>query len=517
MDDLMKRLEKTAGIGGVFKGVGNFAKNLSGHEVKKTQKRIDNLTDIGKTPSSLLKKDLHNKKVDRNKARAGVAGAAVLGGGAYGGVKNVQQQNNEVTDQMENKTAAQNELMARLEKTANDARQDRSFLTEGLIGAGPVGSFAKKHNTLGVNEDDSHAAANAKITGALTGLSGAAFGSVIGKNPLIGAGLGAAIGTGAGALGGGFVGGLHDKWDANHPQTGDQLPTQVEADNNAPPLEAAVSNEEETPEVQEQQEDPRQGAGSVSHAAAGVDKSAGDLMSRLEKTASGLQADAPSSNDELMDRLIKTAGIGDVAKGVASKAKDFANRATGKDYRDAKKTLDTWNTPEGLKANSPQIGVSNYRNKLESLDAAKNTAKTDMKQAQKQTAIAGGSGVAGLAAGSALKGSDDGSEKTASESNENKGKQGQSKEKETNQEEGKKGKSTEEGLHGKSVQEGLIGKSVQEGKQAKKEDDEDNEKKASYEDATDLSDLYKEAADAIIDAQFAEMKEHVDPMSKITF
>lgn len=229
-------------------------------------------------------------------------------------------------------------------------------------------------------------------------------------------------------------------------QPGTEVPPVAEQGVEAPTMEAqspvaqaAAVPEQAAPLEQPQEEEvpgenPRQGAGSISHAPAGADKTASeDLMARLEKSA-----------------------------GVVGKVKDTVGKALGKDFKPAKKALDTQNTPEALKANAPKVGVSKFRSNLENLDSKTNAAKADMKKAQKQVAIAGGGLAAvGGSAGLAVKKSKE-EEKTASE---------------------------------------VV---------------EDIEKIASPDEEM-MNGLYKEAAAYIMEVEFPEIKEHVDPMSRITF
>jgi hypothetical protein len=236
-------------------------------------------------------------------------------------------------------------LMMSLEKTANEAHQEegrinRGFLAESALGSGPVGYFAKKHNGLGVNEDDSHAMANAKLVGGAGALGGAGYGAVAGG--FMGGKAGAAVGAIGGAIGGGAYGAgvgavnglLHDGYD-NHLRNKEQLASE-------------------------------------------------ELINSLEKTAAG------------------AFGAFGAIKGVVSGVKNTISKAVGTDYRKAKKTLDVNNTPAALKTNVEKgISVSQHRQGLEVLDASAKAAKDGMKAAQKKVGIGaagvavGGAGVAG--------------------------------------------------------------------------------------------------------------------------
>lgn len=125
------------------------------------------------------------------------------------------------------------ELMDSLEKLASekyndDKRIDRGFAAETFLGAGPLSHVMKKKNILS-NEDDSHAAANAKVLAAQGAVGGAANGLLAGTFGQMASGkrsgaplalfaagaatAGAALGAAQGAAGGGIIGALHDKYD----------------------------------------------------------------------------------------------------------------------------------------------------------------------------------------------------------------------------------------------------------------------------------------------------------------
>ncbi|PGQ88204.1 hypothetical protein [Priestia megaterium] len=398
---LFRPLEKTA-------GPLNFIKNFTNHNVNKAQNRLDEISNV---PRDLQKryeytqeaaKNVRNAKADRNRARLGgglalgTAGAGIGGYNAYQNSKKPEVDN--TMNQFSNyeQKMAYESMMNRLEKTAADDaphRQDRSFGTEALIGAGPVGYFAKKHNTLGVDEDDSHAVANGKL-GAMGGaLAGGFNGAVLGglQNPVEGihgrgAALGGLAGAGAGALlygaGGAGIGALHDRWDRNHPVGGDD-------------------DEEQVAYTQ--------------------------LMERLEKTA------APG------------AGLFNKAKGALGNAK-YKGQMGIRDFTGANEKATAQNMQRAWNDNSTSgLSVNEFKAQHEKLKGANDAAQARKSKARKGAA-AGAAGLAAAGTGAAA---------------------------------------------------------------TKK----DREKEAS----DVLSGLYKEAASAIVDESLPPVRQHVDPMDRITF
>ena len=122
---LFQSIEKTA-------GPLNFVKNLTGMNVSKAKKNIEN---IQKVPSDLQKrleytreaaKGLKDAQVDKNRARLGAGTALVAGGGALGGINAYQNSKKPVVDEtMTNQYPSYTEqkiaydsIMSRLEKTA---------------------------------------------------------------------------------------------------------------------------------------------------------------------------------------------------------------------------------------------------------------------------------------------------------------------------------------------------------------------------------------------------------------
>lgn len=400
---LFRPIEKTA-------GPLNFIKNLTNHNVNKAQNRLNEISNV---PRDLQKryeytqeaaKDVRNAKVDRNRARLGgglalgAAGAGVGGYNAYQKTKTPEEDNNmNQFSNYEQKIAYQS-MMGRLEKTAaEDApqRQDRSFATEALIGAGPAGYLAKKYNTLGVNEDDSHAVANGKLgaigVGASGAINGALLGAGLGPEGARGraGALGALGGAGAGALLGGLsgagVGALHDRWDRNHP------------------VEDGDTDEEQVAFT--------------------------ELMERLEKTA------APG------------AGLFNKAKGALGNAKYKAQMGV-RDFTGANEKATAQNMQRAWSDNkSHNLSVDEFKAQHEKLKGANDAAQSRKSKAQNGATI----GAAGLAAAG--------------------------------------------------------------GGAAAANSRKDREKEAS----NVLNGLYKEAASAIVDESLPAVRQHVDPMDRITF
>jgi hypothetical protein len=191
VDDLLNRLEKSAGLGGgLFKGFGNYLKNVSNYNVRKLEK------------ANALPKEITNAKVDRNIARAGTAGVGMLGGAAYGGYKafeGTQQQPMDTTLYEQNQFTQNNlqpkiasEMMDRLEKSAGseDIPQlnHHSLLSaEGAMATAPMGAI------LGGLKNASKFGERGALKGGLGVLRGAAVGGVLGAIP--GMEVGGAIGS----------------------------------------------------------------------------------------------------------------------------------------------------------------------------------------------------------------------------------------------------------------------------------------------------------------------------------
>lgn len=240
---LMERLEKSAAPIGALKGLTsgatNFAKNVTGTGVKKANRELGNFWE-NQSNASLSVADFtkKNQQLTDNVSKATQAQTDArkkigIGAGAFGAGSLTS--NNGGNNMTQSKQA--NDLMARLEKTAAEKekeskkekpkRQDRKTSTELLVGGGPLAPYAKKNNKLGVKEDDSHTAANAKLGalgGAITGAGlGAASGAINNRLGMPGASgpkkaVSTAISNGiTGALSGGLVGSFHDRWDKKHP------------------------------------------------------------------------------------------------------------------------------------------------------------------------------------------------------------------------------------------------------------------------------------------------------------
>lgn len=263
------------------------------------------------------------------------------------------------------------ELMESLEKLASekyddDKRINRGFAAETFLGTGPVGYALKKNNVL-VDENDSHAMANAKINAAGGGVGGALYGGAVGsmlggaKGAALGALGGSALYAGAGALGGGINGLLHDKYDSKLKRKAD---------------------EEEL-----------------------MQQEASDLMESLSKVASDTYFAKEAAPNPI-----------NAVKGFANKVTGGGVRAAKKDLNKYQTALDKNNTVDALKTNSGTIGVAKHKQGLEALDkqvqGAKGdvaNAKVDMLNAQKKLGVGAGLAAGGYATGSYA------ADKTASE------------------------------------------------------------------------------------------------------
>ena len=262
-EDVVDMLEKVA-------GPINFMKNVTGHNVRKAENAI---RDYATQPENamlpyrqfnqgqnLLNRDYQHAVKDRDKAQLmGAIGGSAAGALGLSGALAYQEAKHELGKQEEEKQqmaqaiadaiqsnsapemqqVAHDDVMDMLEKVAE--RQDRNVLTETFLGSGPIGYVAKKHNALGINEDDSHSKANAKMGaitgGALGGFAGAKAamnnGLPVGRNVLVNG----AIAGGSMAATGGLIGKLHDRWDRKHPQE-----EQTASDDLMDKLEKAAAN-----------------------------------------------------------------------------------------------------------------------------------------------------------------------------------------------------------------------------------------------------------------------------------
>ncbi|MGE7305845.1 hypothetical protein ACQKJG_18650 [Priestia megaterium] len=390
-----------------------------------------------------------------------------------------------------------NELLNHLEKVAEEAhgekgRQDRHFLTETFLGAGPIGYLAKKHNTMGVKEEDSHAMANAK-TGALTaGILGGAAGAL--QAGPAGAVAGAVSNGVIGGASGALVGGLHDMWDDAHPQAkeanelmdhleekvagifgtlGSKASSGIKNLTNSmnslggasAPKPAAAPAPTPTPNSSAiHLKNPGGSAPKPTPTPAPTPKvpmqQPGAGMMQPKPTMMQQQKIA-NEQDELMDHLAKVAAPS--LGGIGGKIKNGVNTFTGKNYNDAKKSYESFSTPEAFKLQARQHGVSNTRQHLEKMEAGVNKEKEKMEKSR--SAVKGAAG--GVAAGGAATGAGLGVASLA-----------KSKQPETNQSE---------------------------------------EEKTATEQDTNWGSLYKEAADALIEENFPAVKEYTDPLDRITF
>lgn len=414
-DSLMSRLEKTAAPFdprlGASLAAAQIGQNIgnAGHAIKNVGRdAVDALgpgygnrllgkeyRDVSQGASNTVQgQQLSNDALKQMLLAQGITGAGVLGAAGAG-----HAMANGGDDDEEQ--VAFEDLMGRLEKTAEEGsgRQDRRFLTESFLGAGPVGYLAKKHNSLGINEEDSHAVANAKLGLLGGGISGAGQGALMGalaSKSALGAGLGAAAGGLGGAalygLSGAGIGALHDRYDRKHP----------------------VQDEEQVENVQPTEEQ----------------LAFSELLERLEKTA--------ASGAGLFGKAKKA--IGDTKYKAQMGVRDLTGantKATGQNMQKM------WEDPK-----HQSMSVDEFKKSHDKLKGANDAAVNRQSKAKRNATV----GAAGLAAGGA----------------------------------------------------GVAGAN------AVKKDEEKTAEEL-------MSGLYKEAASAIINESLPPVRQHVDPMSKITF
>jgi hypothetical protein len=421
------------------------------------------------------------------------------------------------------------DLLVRLEKTAEEVedhprRQDRKFLTEALIGAGPLGYFAKKNNKMGVSPDDSHAMANAKLEAEWQALRNGLMGAA--ANPESKA-MGAATGAVQGAIGGGIAGGIngwfHDQWDKAHPVPETEMEQEASAVDLLARLEKTA--EEDHPRRQDRKflTEALIGAGPLgyfakknnkmgvnaddSHAMANAkleaewqalkrgmmgaaanpeSKAMGAAQGALQGAVGGGIAggvngwfhdrwdkshpqyakptEKEASADDLLARLEKTAGVPSLIKPVANKAQELAISGAGK------------------------AGQA-YR-------SAKNNNMLNNKYV-KGAGLVGVGAVAGAGATSAHdKNVKEALDKSAAEAV----------------------PSEEKSIVAKSQKELLDFMHQVEAKDhVKPEEKPENQTKCASEEEDMINGLFKEAAAAIMDMHFPEIRQHVDPMHRISF
>lgn len=456
------------------------------------------------------------------------------------------------------------ELMERLEKTANEneqGRQDRRFLTETFLGAGPVGYFTKKHNAMGINPEDSHAVANAKSAAGELGALGALGGGVVGAGMAAGHGA-KGKGMALGALGGaGLVGGLygslgagagyitgtfHDAWDREHPvqkeASESELMERLEktaAENEKKKESNPVINgaaiggsaggflgskggmdfERNLAESQNNLRALMDDAPADVRAMAGVSDEviqpkllrgaiAGGLGAGIPLAAAGAgiggiigynrlkerQMEQTASEDDLMTRLEKTAGVGTAFKGVATKVKNFASDVKGDKARMANQNLGKmWENPA-----NHNLSIDDFSKKVDKMSL--HAAKLDKQTADARKSLKVGAGSLGVGAtGAGLAASGD-NEKVAAENNEE----------------------TEKAVPEKKSILNFLPKKEEKSEEKKEEKEEKSEEKTEEKTASEAHDdllngLFKEAAAAIINEKLPEVKQHVDPMSRIKF
>lgn len=295
MEDLIERLEKSAGFAvGLRKGIGNYIKNVTNIGVNRAQQAIESPKIVdGVLPSrSALRANLHNAKVDRNIARTGTAAAGIAAGAGLGGyaayqksqepvVNDLMQQNQYSQNDQFNKSASeeltqilQENLLERLEKTAAIAyvpvevpdpgdQDDIAARQQAEVAPLPQPNDPTQPqqgidpSQLGITAQDEEQEGPVNSTQAI---------SVPAENGVVGE-----TNTPVNMDGTAPVPPEHAELQAF-------LEAQKEERANESPGQA---------ENEEAKANPRQGAGSVSNAPAGEDKTAAELIERLEKAAAG--------------------------------------------------------------------------------------------------------------------------------------------------------------------------------------------------------------------------------------
>ena len=374
MKDLLIRLEKTAAIAGVAKSVGGYLKNISGANVRRAEKKVK-ATPMNSNNWVQANKDLHNAKVDRNWSKVKTGVAAVGAGGAIGGINAYRNQMKEMEEfQMNEKQAA---LLESLEKTAQEGRQEKDCSTktahETLMESleKTANQFFQQQQQAQEEEAQSPVAPPLEQEQPEEVVEEVPVEEpVVAQEPAQ---------DGDNQLNAALAQLLAERLQGAPEQAVPQEPV----------LEEPVAQEpmlEEVP-VEEPVDNSGEGARSVSHAPAGVNKTAEELFASLEKTAFAGKA--------------------------VNAVKKFTGDVTGKNHANAKKTFNAQNTPEALKANAPKVGVSNYRTNLEKLEGNVSKTKNDMSKARKQ-AIGGGLAAAPVAVGAAMSSGSKETEKVAS-------------------------------------------------------------------------------------------------------
>lgn len=399
------------------------------------------------------------------------------------------------------------ELLERLEKTAQDAypeegRINRGFLAETFLGGGPTAYFAKKNNSMGVNEDDSHAAANAKHLAGLGAIGGALYGAGTGAltKGVPGAIAGGVAGAGAGALYsagiGGGIGFLHDQYDKG------------------------LRNRQVRENIDEEQlasDELLQRLEKTAAPLAGVGNKAKNLVStaygkKTRKAEKMVERDSKRFNKHQEKAYDPEANPSDAAK-LKSQTVDRAKRTQeGKDYAarlraettKARKQIGTGAGLVGAGAGAGSLAGYHYGNK-------EKTANEELMERLEKTAAPLVGAVKGF--GRNLLGTNkrhaQGALNAAKESGSTKAitKAENSLDRAT--------KNTNKARIQTGVGAGAVGAGVGAGALANNALNKEKEEKTASEDF--MSDLYKEAASQILDMQLPEVKKDIDPIDKIKF
>lgn len=312
--------EKIAGLGmtGIRRGIGTYIKNMSHMGVNKAQKELNTFTSSpfpkmpnGAAPTrssypdhiNQLQKNLHNAKVSHNLTVAGTAATATAAAAGVGGYAAYQKSTNpEVNDLMQQNQASQQNQFA---KSASEELDEiiHGNLIDRLEKTAAIAYVPVEVPDQG-DQEDVAAAQSAEVAplpqpSDPTQPGDPSTGSGIDPNQSQGAGVDPAQ-----------IGVTQEDEQQEGPVDGAIHPAvnPEEGDPSSAVEQGPVMNGTQpiTPESQElqailaaqqaerQQEsvpgyaesgNPRQGAGSVSNAPAGEDKTAAELYARLEKTA----------------------------------------------------------------------------------------------------------------------------------------------------------------------------------------------------------------------------------------
>lgn len=205
------------------------------------------------------------------------------------------------------------------------------------------------------------------------------------------------------------------------------------------------------------------------------------------------------ASEALMDSLEKTAlSLGGIGAGIKSYVRNVSGagvRGATKDLSMAKEQREIWNQPVAFSHNAQNVGVSNARNHLDTLDKGVEDGVANLGKARDahikalgSTALVG----AGTLGGMAL---NNNRQKTAADIE-------IEEEQKTEKTPAPKSNTPPEGPAGQHGTEGYV--------------DQDAEKKAS-ENESFMNGIFKEAAAHIIEMEMPKTKIHVDPMHRIKF